>query len=176
MGSWTLRQQRLYDPHGNRSQDHAAARRAVRYVRRHAREFHGAGVEEAVRDLAALSWASRSAREGVASVLAAFDVPAETVFGETAHGLTVVGWRCTKGLVFCPEHRGCGNVPVTSGDLNTAPGSPFECFDCGKDLRPPLNTVCLCTHPYSSHNVNGLCIAFPGVLGCGCMGWSEAQS
>lgn len=125
MASWTLRPQRSTF----RSSNPSAPNRAKRMIRRHAREFHGAGVQEAVRDLAALSWASKSARE-------CGQVPAELVFGETAHGLTVVGWRCTKGLVFCPEHRGCGNVPVTNGDLNTAPGSPFECYECGKDLRP----------------------------------------
>lgn len=146
MGSWTLRPQRSTFRGSNPS----TVNRAKRMIRRHAREFHGAGVQEAVRDLAAFSWASRSAREGVASVLAAFDVPAELALPdglewayettpptqETAHGLTVVGWRCTKGLVFCTEHCEPGNVPVTSGDLNMAPGSPFECFDCGKDLRP----------------------------------------
>lgn len=145
MGSWTLRPQATGGVNGS----FTAADRAAQYVRRHGWQFHGAGVQEAVRDLAAFSWASRSAREGVASVLAAFDVPAELALPdglewayettpptqETAHGLTVVGWRCTKGLVFCPEHRGCGNVPVTSGDLNTTPGSPFECFECGRDLR-----------------------------------------
>lgn len=35
--------------------------------------------------------------------------------------------------------------------------------------------LCVCTHPRSTHNVNGLCVALPGVLGCGCMGWLEAS-
>lgn len=42
MSSWTLRQQRRYDPHGNGPQNHSAARRAVRQVKRHAWEFHDA--------------------------------------------------------------------------------------------------------------------------------------
>lgn len=33
---------------------------------------------------------------------------------------------------------------------------------------------CVCTHLLSSHNVNRLCVAVPGVLGCGCLGFSPA--
>lgn len=33
--------------------------------------------------------------------------------------------------------------------------------------------VCICTHPKSDHNLNDLCIAVPGVLGCGCLGFAE---
>lgn len=31
--------------------------------------------------------------------------------------------------------------------------------------------VCVCTHPLSAHNLNRICIALPGVLGCGCLGF-----
>lgn len=43
------------------------------------------------------------------------------------------------------------------------------------DAVAQLEATCVCTHPYSTHNVNGLCIALPGVLGCGCLGWSEVR-
>lgn len=72
MNSWTLRQQRTREIRQGYKQEHTAALRATRYVRRHAMEFHGAGVADAVRDLAAFSRASQNARAGVASVLAAF--------------------------------------------------------------------------------------------------------
>lgn len=57
MSIWTLRQQRRYDPHGNGPQNHSAARRAVRQVKRHAWEFHGAGAgaDDAVRHLAPMA-------------------------------------------------------------------------------------------------------------------------
>lgn len=39
--------------------------------------------------------------------------------------------------------------------------------------HPASGPVCICTHPKSQHNVNDLCIALPGVLGCGCLGFAE---
>lgn len=41
-------------------------------------------------------------------------------------------------------------------------------------VPPELSTRCVCTHLRSEHNANDLCVALPGVLGCGCLGWSEA--
>jgi hypothetical protein len=52
--------------------------------------------------------------------------------------------------------------------LNEYRDSLRAAWDAGK-----LDPVCICTHPRSDHNINGLCIALPGVLGCGCLGWSE---
>lgn len=100
MSKWTLRQQRTRQLPDGETQEHSAALRAARYALRHAWQFHGAGVADAL------------------SVLTALQVPAERAFGDA---------------------------------------------------------VCLCTHPRSTHNLNGLCIALPGVLGCGCMGWSEKR-
>lgn len=49
-------------------------------------------------------------------------------------------------------------------------------FQTHTDVHLP-DPVCICTHPSSTHNMNGLCIALPGVLGCGCLGLSlERQS
>lgn len=44
-----------------------------------------------------------------------------------------------------------------------------------KDGLAQLDQVCVCTHPAAVHNDNGLCIALPGVLGCGCLGFQEAE-
>lgn len=173
MSKWTLRPQRTTFRVGNPS----AASRAKRMVRRHGNEFHGAGVQDAVRDLTDLerfAWASQAARDGVAAMMVAFkgsyEWCLETPPGETAHGLTVVGWHDTAGRVFCPEHREPGYAPLT------AAGVPVDadCHECGAKLGAVPDRVCVCTHPYSKHNVHGLCIAIPGVLGCGCLGWSEA--
>lgn len=135
MGSWTLRPQRSMFRGSNPS----AVNRAKRMVRRHGNEFHGAGAEDAVRDLTSMerfAWASQNARKGVASVLAAFQVPAELAFGnrpeETAHGLTVVGWKhpVTTGLYYCPSHRPMGGVPVTAADVREF----TDCWNCGTRL------------------------------------------
>lgn len=114
--SWTLRPQRTRMIRQGHKQTHEAALRASRYVRRHAWQFHGAGVADAVRDLQ-----------------------------------RICGWNPTDATLDCDW-------------------SP----DCGVH-GPSLTAKCVCTHPYSSHNANGLCIALPGVLGCGCMGWSEKR-
>lgn len=36
--------------------------------------------------------------------------------------------------------------------------------------------VCVCTHPRSDHNINDLCIAVPGITGCGCLGFLKKAS
>lgn len=108
MSKWTLREQRTRQIRQGYRQEHTAAQRATRYVRRHAWQFHGAGVEDAVEALSGID-----------------------------------------------------------GD--------FSVSEALAKLAVSLNATCLCTHPYSTHNVNGLCIALPGVLGCGCLGWSEVR-
>lgn len=48
------------------------------------------------------------------------------------------------------------------------------CPVCAVSTSPTgESAVCICTHPKSDHNFNDLCIAVPGVLGCGCLGFSE---
>lgn len=54
MSKWTLRQQRTRQIRQGYKQEHTAAHRATRYVRRHAWQFHGAGVEDAVRALSGI--------------------------------------------------------------------------------------------------------------------------
>lgn len=54
MSKWTLRQQRTRQLSTKETQEHSAALRAARYVRRHAWQFHGVGVADAVRDLVTL--------------------------------------------------------------------------------------------------------------------------
>jgi hypothetical protein len=44
--------------------------------------------------------------------------------------------------------------------------------DAAEASHDPL---CVCTHPLSAHNLNRLCIALPGVTGCGCLGFLEAD-
>lgn len=144
--------------------------KALRMVRRHAWQFHGAGVMDAVRQLEGSGTVRQ--RTGLISgqeIRIARDrlgLPYE----ETAHGLTVIGWHDTEGKVFCQDHRPTGGAPLT------AAGLPVDslCHLCGGQLWDAPVPVCLCTHPYATHNVNGLCIALPGVIGCGCLGWSEA--
>lgn len=36
---------------------------------------------------------------------------------------------------------------------------------------PKPDPVCVCGHRKSGHNFNDLCIALPGVTGCGCLGF-----
>lgn len=36
---------------------------------------------------------------------------------------------------------------------------------------PEPDLVCVCGHRKSDHNLNDLCIALPGVMGCGCLGF-----
>lgn len=103
MSSWTLRKQRL-ERTAPGPQRHSAALRAYRVVRRHANEFHGADVADAVQWLTA----------------------------ETAHGLTVVGWKGTNGCAYCPEHRPSGATPVTAADLTLV--GAVHCLACGVKL------------------------------------------
>lgn len=148
MSRWTLRPQAKGGANGSFS----AADRAAQYVRRHGWQFHGARVAEALTS------------------------PVTGHLGETAHGLTVVGWKGENGLAHCPEHRPRGGTMITSATLESI--GTLLCIVCGGQLRgtePAFNAVCVCTHPYATHNVNGLCIALPGVLGCGCVGWSEVR-
>lgn len=57
------------------------------------------------------------------------------------------------------------------------PGTPVPHIvlqDQGRTVRMG-DPLCVCTHPLSVHNLNRLCIALPGVLGCGCLGFQEAR-
>lgn len=187
MGKWTLRQQRTREIRQGYKQEHTAALRATRYVRRHAWQFHGAGVEDAVQDLATLEegpsplekfiWASQNAREGVASVLAAFEVPAELAFGgpppvpETAHGLTVVGWKGENGCGYCPEHRPSGATMITTGDLLQT--GTVLCLACGTKLGPavaPSIQPAQCPDCSHAHVEGQNCTAPMGPGFCGCTG------
>lgn len=191
MSKWTLRPQRTRDLRRGEQQEHTAALRATRYVRRHAWQFHGAGVQDAVRDLPGIN-AVPAIRGALTKLAASLNIPGPLrlafddtlLLPETAHGLTVVGWKhpVTTGIYYCPSHRPMGGVPVTAADVTAS----FECWNCGTRLLGPvvvgwmpdgdrIQPMCLCTHPRSAHNVNGLCIALPGVLGCGCLGWSESD-
>lgn len=187
--SWTLRPQRTRDLRQGERQEHTAALRASRYVRRHAWQFHGAGAEEAVEKLTGLKefcTASNAMKDAMTkfaehvSVVMNVPVGLALSYEDAAEAVTsVVGWRSPSGLLLCLKHPHREAAPVTS----VLEGA--TCAVCGEQLgavtepepsRPSLTAKCLCTHPYSSHNVNGLCIALPGVLGCGCMGWSEVRT
>jgi hypothetical protein len=50
------------------------------------------------------------------------------------------------------------------------------CRDNPLGIVLPPDPVCICTHPLSQHNLNGLCVALPGTTGCGCLGWLEKRS
>ena len=39
----------------------------------------------------------------------------------------------------------------------------------------PPDPVCICTHPLSQHNFQRLCIALPGTIGCGCLGFLRKE-
>ena len=56
-------------------------------------------------------------------------------------------------------------TPVIMTDLH-------RMHDAAEASHDPM---CVCTHPLSSHNLNRLCIALPGVIGCGCLGFLEAS-
>lgn len=38
---------------------------------------------------------------------------------------------------------------------------------------PDALDECVCTHPRYKHNSKSLCVALPGVLGCGCLGFAK---
>jgi len=154
----------------------------------HGEQFHGAGVEAAVpgiRDALAklavsmnvlgplrLEWeATPLIPVDTGQLRARFEESGVLPVLETAHGLTVVGWKGENGLAHCPEHRPRGGTMITASDLV----GTVRCIVCDGRLGTVTGPVCLCTHPRSTHNANGLCIALPGVLGCGCLGWSEAR-
>lgn len=138
--------------------------RALRYVRRHAWQFHGAGVEDAVRELTPLAQTFKRFANGIKALAPVDTGELRARFGfpepyglcpnlapglfhqcpgdrpgtppegtpETAHGLTVVGWKHpdATGLYYCPDHRCLGGVPVTAADIT----SPTECWNCGTRL------------------------------------------
>lgn len=120
MGSWTLRPQATGGVNGSFN----AADRAAQYVRRHGWQFHGAGVEEAVRDLGEAMESMRRELEGVTVALT-------SPITETAHGLTVVGWRGGfPTRLYCLEHRPLGCIPVTAADVTAS----TDCHECGAGL------------------------------------------
>lgn len=129
MTSWTLRGSNPRFEH-RQQQDHPAARRAQRYVRRHAWQFHGAGVRDAVPDmptspLLALTDAVRNVRVGLAKFSEALNKP-------ITNDTVVVGWRSPSGLLLCLKHPHLEAVPVTADDL---PGDGL-CAVCRTELTP----------------------------------------
>jgi len=52
------------------------------------------------------------------------------------------------------------------------------CPDCKSNplgIVLPPDPVCICTHPLSQHNFQRLCIALPGIVGCGCLGFLRKE-
>lgn len=91
MTRWTLRQQRIYDGYGNHPQAHSSARRAVRQVRRHALEFHGAGMVEATAALTVDNpFTSADVHDVVAQIQAAFQAFRVPQFPALSSDMTTV--------------------------------------------------------------------------------------
>lgn len=151
--------------------------RALRYVRRHAMEFHGSGVVEAVRVLPRLNFgdAAESIRRGLAdvAVLLGAQGPLRLAFddappvAETAHGLTVVGYKdqVTTGTYFCPDDRLPGTTPVTAADVTNV----TECVRCGTRLLGPAVTPAECDECGHAHVSGVPCVedTFCSFM-CGC--------
>lgn len=110
-----------------------ARERALRYVRRHAWQFHGAAVRDAMEQLTG-----------------------EGFTGQVVGPFTVREVRAARVRL--------GLRPSLAAELPRATGTP-------KWDRTVQVPTCVCTHRMDQHNINGLCIALPGVLGCGCLGF-----
>lgn len=188
MGSWTLRGFTPRFDYKGEQQDHPAALRAQRYVRRHGWQFHGAGVKDAVQrltlaDLVLARQDSQKAQEAVKQAMAAFGESLKGIVSqgraglelsgpveETAHGLTVVGWKDgAPHLVFfyCLECRPAGSSPVTAADVTAS----TECQDCGTRLLGPAIPPAECPDCKHAHVEGQHCTApTAGPFPCGCTG------
>lgn len=125
--SWTLRPQRTTFRGSNPS----AVSRAKRMIRRHANEFHGAGVEDAVQELTGLKEFTdtvRNMRVVLAKLSEALNKPI------TNDGDAVVGWRSPSGLLLCLKHSHWEATPVTPEDLPEG----GICVRCGVDVLIPV--------------------------------------
>lgn len=123
MNAWTLRQQRRYDPRGNGPQNHSAARRAVRQVRRHANET--GPLDTAVPPARAVGYQIGELFGGFRAALAGIGPVAGV-------GPRPVAWRGEiTGNLYCPDHaprKSC--APLWPRDLPDG----GVCIDCGKDV------------------------------------------
>lgn len=127
--NWTLRGSNPRFEH-RQQQDHPAALRASRYTRRHAWQFHGAGVMDAVQKLTGLKEFTdtvRNMRVGLAKLSEALNKPI------TDNGTAVVGWRTPySGLLLCLKHPHRGATPVTAENLPEG----GCCAVCRSELTP----------------------------------------
>lgn len=74
-----------------------------------------------------------------------------------------------------PGERAARRAATGAGWVPNCAYNRLMCPACAANplgiVLPERNPVCVCGHRKSDHNLNDLCIALPGVTGCGCLGF-----